>query len=67
MRLALEKAQSGEMRAFLLKTQLAQIQRLQGDLASSKRKRQAVPQQQMTLHERTAWMSVVEKFAGKPC
>ena len=67
MRLALEKAESGEMRMFLLTAQLAQVQRLQADLASSKRKRQAVPQEVMTPRERTAWLTVVEKFAGKPC
>jgi hypothetical protein len=67
LRLALHQAERKDMRIFLLKAQVAQIQRLQLDLASSKRKRRALPQEQMTPHERTAWMSVVEKFAGKPC
>jgi hypothetical protein len=67
MRLALEKAESAEMRAFLLAVQIAQVERLQADLALSKRKRQAVPQEVMTPRERTAWLTVVEKFAGKSC
>ncbi|GBC98780.1 hypothetical protein HRbin17_01294 [bacterium HR17] len=55
---------SGDLRRWLLQTQIHQLRQLSADLRSYRQKREALRRQDITPAEETAWVTAVEILAG---